>query len=418
VDPSLTVAASARVDQQDLRRQNLGVVLRWLRDRGPRSRASLAAEVGMTRSTVSTLVGELEDRGLVRIGSPQRGAIGRPGQAVEMDGRSICGIGAEVNVNHVSTLALDLGGRVVAEHKVSLDAHELTADEVLDQLAELVQQTVADLTAAEITPIGLTVGIAGLVDRVNDVLTYGPNLGWRDVEVGALIRSKLGDAIPVVIDNEGNLAAIAEATPGDPDRQDILVIFGEVGVGGGIVAGGRLLRGRQGYAGEFGHMIVEPGGRRCGCGQAGCWETVCGLGALLDLAADPDDIVRNPALELDERLAELNLRAARGDRRTVEAMEKVGSWVGVGAAMMTNALNPAAIVLSGYFAAVGHHMQPAIETELRAGVFAPDAGGTRVAFSELGFGAAVRGGALIALDAVFDDPTCVRPRQDQKGVKA
>ena len=141
------------------------------------------------------------------------------------------------------------------------------------------------------------------------------------------------------------------------------MIFGEVGVGGGIVADGRLLRGRQGYAGEFGHMIVEPGGRRCGCGRVGCWETVVGLRALLDAAADPDDPVRDPALGLDDRLAEINRRADLGDTRTLAALDQVGGWVGVGAAILANALNPGAIVLSGYFAEVGRHMRPAIEEQ-------------------------------------------------------
>src|SRR5688572_29858544 len=125
------VPAGSRVDQHDLRRTNLGLVLRWLRDHGPRSRATLAAEVGMTRSTVSSLVGDLSDRGLVRIGSEQRGTVGRPGLAIELDGRSVCGIGAEVNVNHVSTLALDLSGRVLAEHKLALDAHDVPVEDVL-----------------------------------------------------------------------------------------------------------------------------------------------------------------------------------------------------------------------------------------------------------------------------------------------
>jgi predicted NBD/HSP70 family sugar kinase len=401
---------AARVDQHDLRRRNLGLVLRWLRDHGPRSRAKLAAEMGLTRSTVSTLVNELTDRGLVRPGQPQRGTVGRPGTSVELDGSSICGIGAEVNVNHVSSLALDLAGRPIAEHKLSLDAHGMAAEEVIDHLAALVRRTVTDLAAQSITPVGLTVGIAGLVDRAREVLTLGPNLAWRDVPVASMLRAKLGDGFPIAIDNEGNLAATAEATPGDSDRQDILVIHGEVGVGGGIVAGGRLLRGRQGYAGEFGHMIVEPGGRRCGCGRSGCWETVCGLRALLDLAAERDDPVRNPAMAIDDRLAELNRRAELGDTRTLESLEHVGSWVGVGAAMLTNALNPAAIVLSGYFAAVGRHMKPTIENELRAGVLAPEAGGTCVEFSRLGFGAAVRGGALVALESVFADPTRVGRR--------
>lgn len=402
-------------DQLMLRRTNLGRVLRQLRDHGPRSRATLAAELGLTRTAVSNLVTDLADRGLVRTGGVERGAVGRPGTTVELDGHGVCGLGAEVNVNHVSTLALDLGGRVVSEHKLGLDAHAIPAEEVIDRLAELVQQTLADLARREIAPAGLTVGVAGLVDRERDVLTHGPNLGWHDVPVGDLLRDRLGTDYPIAVENESNLAAIAEATPGDPGRQDILVIFGEVGVGGGIVADGRLLRGRQGYAGEFGHMIVEPQGRRCGCGRVGCWETVSGLRAVLDLAADPDDPVRDPALGIDDRLAELNRRAALGDTRTLAALEQVGGWVGVGTAMLANALNPAAIVLSGYFAAVGEHMRPAIEDRLQAGVLAPDAGGTRVELSTLGFTAAVRGGAQLSLETVFADPTRVGRRTTAEG---
>jgi predicted NBD/HSP70 family sugar kinase len=412
IDP---VDDSLSADQLSVRRTNLGLVLRRLRDHGPRSRATLATELGMTRSAVSTLVADLAERGLVRTGDLERGAVGRPGTSVELDGHAVAGLGAEVNVNHVSTIALDLAGEVVSEHKLGLDARAIAAEEVLDRLADLVRETVADLAHRDISPIGLTVGVAGLVDRERDLLTHGPNLGWHDVPVGDLLRARLGDSYPITVENEGNLAALAEATPGDPGRQDILVIFGEVGVGGGIIAAGRPLRGRHGYAGEFGHMIVEPQGRRCGCGRVGCWETVVGLRALLDLAADPDDPVRDPAMAIDDRLAELNRRASLGDTRTLDAMAQVGGWVGVGAAVLANALNPAAIVLSGYFAAVGHHMRPAIESRLGAGVLAPDAGGTRVELSTLGFTAAVRGGAGLALDAVFADPTGVERRTVAEG---
>jgi len=394
---------------------NLGLVLRQLRDHGPRSRATLATELGLTRTAASTLVADLAERGLVRTGGIERGAVGRPGTNVELDGHAVAGIGAEINVDHVWTMALDLSGAVVSEHKLSLDVSAFPATEVLDRLADLVGQVVLDLERRGTEPVGLTVGVAGLVDRERDLVTHGPNLGWHDVPVGDLVRARLGAAYPVTVDNESNLATLAEATPGDPDRQDILVLFGGVGMGGGIVADGRLLRGRQGYAGEFGHVIVEPQGRRCGCGRVGCWETVVGLRALLDRAADPDDPVRDPALHVDERLAELNRRADLGDTRTLDALAQVAGWLGAGAAVLVNALNPAAIVLSGYFAAVGEHLRPTLETRLRAGVLAPDAGGTRIELSKLGFTASVRGGAGLSLDAVFADPARVERRGAVEG---
>ena len=195
---------------------NLGRVLRQLRDHGPRSRATLAAELGLTRTALSTLTADLAERGLVRDGGIERGAVGRPGTSVELDGHAVAGLGAEVNVNHVSTMALDLTGEVVSEHKLALDARAVPAEEVLDRLAELVRETIADLAHRDIEPVGLTVGVAGLVDRERDWLTLGPNLGWHDVPVGELLRARLGDAYPIAVENEGNLAALAEATPGRP----------------------------------------------------------------------------------------------------------------------------------------------------------------------------------------------------------
>jgi len=405
------LAGVAAADQMTLRRSNLAVVLRALRDGGPRSRARLASDLGLNKATVSSLVAELAERGLVREGGVERGGIGRPGLTVELDGQSVCGVGAEINVNHVATVALDLTGEVVSERRESLDTVRLETAEVLDHLAELVALTFDDVAARGARPVAVTVGIAGLVDGSRSVLTLGPNLGWHDVPVATMLRDRLGGPpYPIVIDNEANLAAIAEAVPGDLARRDMLVIFGEVGVGGGIIADGHLLRGRLGYAGEFGHMIVDPQGRRCGCGRVGCWETLIGLRALLDAATDIDDPVRDPALGLEERLVEINRRASLGDARTLTALAQVGGWVGVGAAALANALNPGVIVLSGYFAVVGEWMREALETRLHEGVLAPQAGGTRVEFSTLGFTAAVRGGATVALETVFNDPTRVERR--------
>ena len=394
------------LDQMALRRANLGLVLRSLRDQGPRSRAALAQDLGMTRSTISTLVAELIDRGLVRDGQVNRSQVGRPSTTVELDGL-VCGLGVEINVNHVRLMALDLSGAVRAEARLAADPDP---EKVLDDLAERVRGTVKELAQSGVRVVGLTVGVAGLVDRASGVLRQGPNLGWRELPLREMVRARLGSDFPIEVENEGNLAAAAEATPGDPDRQDLLVIHAEVGVGGGIVAEGRLLRGGNGFAGEFGHMAVQPGGSLCGCGRVGCWETVAGLRALLERAADPDDMVCDPAVPLEDRLAEINRRADAGDPRTLEALESVGAWLGVGAALLGNSLNPSRIVLSGYYSHVGEHVRGVVEREFNAGVLAPDGGGTRVELSRLGFTAAVRGGAMAALESVFTDPTIVPSR--------
>jgi predicted NBD/HSP70 family sugar kinase len=395
-------------DQHSVRRANLGLVLRTLRSGGGRTRAALADELGLTRTAASSLVGELETRGLVRSGARVQGSTGRPGTVVELNGSRVCGVGAEVNVHHVAVMAVDLAGAAVAERRLGLDVARLSPDQVADEVARLLVELLADLADHGTTVVGVTVAVAGLVDAQAQRVTVAPNLGWRETDLAARIRSRLGSEAPeVLVDNEANLAALAEVDGSDPDRSDMVVLFGEVGLGGGLIVDGRLRRGRHGYAGELGHIIVDPQGRPCGCGRVGCWETVTGLRALLDQATDPDDPVRDPALRLEDRIGVLVERARNGDDRTLAALHQVGSWLGAGAAVLVNALDPGVIVLGGYFAMVAEWLVGPVEQQLGAGVLAPRPGGTRVAVSTLGPLAAARGAALTSLDPVFTDPTGV-----------
>jgi predicted NBD/HSP70 family sugar kinase len=405
--PSTPVAPSTPTDQVSLRRHNLALVLRQVRDSGPRSRARLATSTGLNKATISSLVAELVDRGLLRDGGTERRGVGRPGQAVELAGTGVCGIGAEVNVDYLAVVALDLGGRVVSERRLAQDTAGLTPDAVLDRLARLVAEVLDDVSADGGEPVGITVAVPGLVEAALGQVALAPNLGWRDVPVVQLVRERLGGwTLPLLIDNEANLAAIAELAVGRSARSgDLLVLFGATGVGGGIVANGQMLCGSRGFAGEVGHISVDPDGLRCGCGRIGCWETVVGLSALMSQVADPDDPVRDPALDLSERMSELRRRAELHDGRTLGALQRLGSWLGTGAALLVNVLNPQVLVLGGYFAALGPWLTPAVEHELARRVVAAGAGGCRVEVSTLGFTAAARGGAEVALGRVVADPT-------------
>jgi predicted NBD/HSP70 family sugar kinase len=400
-------------DHVALRRNNLAVVLRHLRDAGPRSRARIAADTGLNKATVSSLVAELVERGLLREGeaAAERGAIGRPGQLVELDGHGVCGIGAEINVDYLAVTALDLGGEVVGEHRMPLDVAHLEPAATLDRLTGLIRDAEAAVDARDAHTVGVTLAVPGLVQSATGTLALAPNLGWEPVAVVDELGSRLDDpAYPVRVDNEANLAALAAYAEIAPDHQDVgdlLLLTGGVGVGGGVVSGGHLLRGGHGYSGEVGHMPVAPDGGRCGCGRTGCWETVVGLNALLARATDADDPVRDPSLDVERRLAEITQRAEAGDERTLTALAETGSWLGLGGAVLVNVLNPDVLVLGGYFAALGPWLTEPLEQALRDRVIAPDGGGCRVVRSELGFAAAVRGGARTALDSVFVDPTVV-----------
>ncbi|MHA6758384.1 ROK family protein [Streptacidiphilus sp. PAMC 29251] len=404
----LAMSGPLRVsDRSSIRRGNLGLVLRLLRDEGPRSRARIATDTGLPKATISSLVNELVESGLAREGEAEReGAVGRPGLAVEIDGSTVCGIGAEINVDYLSVLALDLRGTVTAERRVAFDVRAAGAEAVLDEIAGIVRRTVDTLRADGVRTIGVTLATPGVIDMQRGQVSYASNIGWREVDALAGLVRRLGpDTLPVHLENDAKLGAIAEYLTGSaPDVHDLLYLTGEIGVGAGIIAGGQLLRGTAGHAGEVGHLPLDPGGYLCACGRRGCWETQVGLAALLRAAADPDDPVCDPSVDVEQRLAELLRRARAGDTRTLDALDSIATALGPGIALLLDVLNPQLLVLGGHFAFFGQYLIDKVRRTVHATVMAPNAGGCEIMLSNLGFTAAARGGAYLALDAVYQDP--------------
>src|SRR3954463_5690540 len=209
----------APADQATVRRSNLGLVLRHLRDSGSRSRARIAQETGLNKATVSSLVAELTDRRLVIAGDVHRaGSVGRPGLIVHLDGGTVCGIGVELNVDYAAALVLDLRGDVLFEQRVALDVPALGADATLDAVARLVDEAAAAAAARGADPVGVTVAVPGLVRSQDGVVSYAPNLGWHDVPVQQALRDRIDLGCPVRVENDANLSAIAEWVMGSEAR--------------------------------------------------------------------------------------------------------------------------------------------------------------------------------------------------------
>jgi predicted NBD/HSP70 family sugar kinase len=396
------VGQSRPADQAGLRRGNLALLVRTLREHGALSRAQLAVRSGLSKATVSSLVTDLETRGLVHDAGVSAGGQGRPGQLVDLRPDSVCGIGLDVHVDHVGVLVADLGGEVLFQRKTVVDVPALGPERTLDQLAQLVTEAMAGLKNA----IGVTVSVPGLVDTDAGTVPFSPRLRWRDVAIVDGLAARTGLPLDqIVVDNDANLGAMAELAT--MDVADLVYLTGDFGIGGGVIADGRLIRGVGGFAGEIGHMAMDQLGPYCSCGRRGCWETQVGLGALLHACADPDDPIRDPALDLDQRMRTIRTRAEQHDRRTLDALHKIGISLGVGVSYLVNLLNPAVVVLGGYFAALPEWLVEPIRNQVVAHVLAPGAGGARVVGSRLGFTAAPTGGALASLRRVLEDPTVV-----------
>ena len=390
---------SVPANQRSVRRHNLGVVLRHVAERGARSRAAIAQGTGLNKTTVSSLVGELLDAGLVRETEVQMlGTVGRPALPVELDGRSVVGLGLELGVDFLAVRAVDLRGDERHVDRVELDNRGREVDAVLDDLAKLAQDVFDRANRGGLLVVGAVVALPGLVDSTGRLLT-APNLGWTGVPVAAELTGRLGSpGYPVRVENEANLGALAELWEGAGRRlRDFIYISGELGIGAGIIVGRELFRGTHGFGGELGHTTIEPDGAVCACGNRGCLETRVALGSLVTAAG----------LAEDAGVGELAERAQARDPRALETLEEAGHWLGVAVASAANLLNPDGVVVGGYLARLGEWLVPGLESELAARVLSAEWDVPRVFTSALGAEAAVRGAAALALRRVLEDPAVV-----------
>ncbi len=396
----------APADQTNVRRANLGLVLRHVAEHGPCSRAAVAGETGLTRGTVSSLVGELVELGLVReTGSPlgPRG-VGRPGVALDLAG-AIGALGLEINVEHLAARIEDVRGGERFERRVTQHNRGSDPGESLDALAALAMEALDAAHEQGITIVGAAVALPGLVRLSSGTLLIAPNLGWTDVAVAAELRQRLGRPMPVHVDNEANLAAVAEHRAGVArDLQSFISVFGEVGVGGGAFVNGELFRGEHGFAGEIGHVTVDPAGAPCACGSNGCLETVAGLEAIARRAG----LSNGEPVRAWEVTGEVARRAAAGDGAALAALDEAGHALGLALASAINLFDPEAVVLGGTLGSLAPWLAPAVERALAVHVMATRSTVCEVRGSVFGDAAPVRGAAAMVLRSVLADPLVAR----------
>lgn len=387
--------------QQEMRQRNLSRVLYAVAAAGPVSRAAIAARIGLTRASVSTLVEELLRAGfLVELGPGRSGGVGRPGNALALTGLGPCGIGAEIGVDHLTVCAVDLGGRVRVRQGDERPNGEAGADSVLRRLNSLLDRVVTDAGAAGLRPAGLAVAVPGLVARSSTNVVRAPNLGWHDTDLAAHLATA-GPPLPLTVENEANFGALAELwlSGESTARRDFIHVSAEVGIGAGVVLDGELLRGTRGFAGELGHVPVQPDGPRCACGGAGCLEQYAGEAALLRAAG----IAVRGAGGRTAALARLRARAEDGDEASLRALRRAGRALGIALTGAVNLLDPRAVLIGGALAGLAPWLLPPLERELRQRTAAPDAV-PEVAVSAVGSDGPSLGAAHSVVRSVLDDP--------------
>ncbi|WP_158641458.1 ROK family transcriptional regulator [Amycolatopsis eburnea] len=389
----MAVTGTRRADPASPRTANLAAVLRALRG-GPLSRTQLAARCGIAKSAVPALLTDLAGRGLVRAAGVLPGN-GRPSRLVELHGEGAYALALSIEADRLSAVVTDLAGRVLAERAETVDVAALGLQRGMDELAHLAREVLPG------APVGVAISVPGLVDSAVAVLRLASVLRWRDAEIAGLMAARLNlPAEAVAVDNDANLGALAESLDG---AEDLFYLSGGTTVGGGLVSAGAILRGARGFAGEVGHIAVDPVGERCACGRTGCLETKANLAAVLRAAAPPGDPLHDPALGVEGRVGLLADRVRRGDQRAATAVHELGVALGVALSTVVDVLDPDVVVLGGYFAELGDWLVEPVRVELAARPL----GHARVVPSRLGLGAPLRGAAHLAAERLFANPTLV-----------
>jgi predicted NBD/HSP70 family sugar kinase len=329
-----------------LRERNRRQLLDALRRRGSASRADLARITGLSRTTVSTLVTDLQSSGFVVEREPddRPSQQGRPPTLLALDQSAGLILGIDFGHEQVHVAIADLSRTILAERVQRLDVDNAARDALTAAVA-LTDDAIADagLDADRLLCAG--VGLSGPIESATGTVHAGKILpGWDGILPVAELQARL--QLPIHLDNDANLGALAEVTIGaGVGARDAVYLMVSAGIGAGLILNGEIYRGTGGTAGELGHVLVDESGPICRCGNRGCLETMAGGPAIIELLrhSHDDDLTLERVIEL----------AAEGDSGARRAIGDAGRVLGRSVATMVNAFNPELIIVGGAMSTAG-----------------------------------------------------------------
>jgi glucokinase-like ROK family protein len=401
-------------DQALVRQINLAVIMYHLRENAPISRAALAEITGLNKTTVSSLVRELIDRNFVReVGyeSPGHGkGAGRLAMLLSLNPEAGYIVSIEIGVDFMMVVCTDFAPQFIWQHKESIDP-DMGQQVILDRLLALLYQAQNIGSEACNSVLGVAVGVPGLVDQASGTLLFAPNLRWENVPLSSRLQGFV--EAPLIIENEGNLAALGEHFFGAArGYNEVLYISAGVGLGGGIVHNGQVFNGVTGFGAEFGHMTMDPEGEICNCGNRGCWETQVSQRALFRYLRRCEGQGNETILtemtkgNLGALTVPMVVEAAQdGDRLALQSLKVLGHHLGIGIASLVNALNPELVVFGGILSLASEYLIPVIEDEIRQRALRWNRDAINVIVAQHGQEACVMGGVARVFQAVLATPS-------------
>jgi len=375
-----------------LREGNRRLVIEALRERGVASRAELARATELSRSTISTIVGDLIDAGLAveRDGQPDGEAshAGRPGVMVALDPSAGLALAIDFGHRHLRVAVSDLSHTVLAERWRDLDV-DASAREGLAEASNFVDEVLTEADVDRGQVIGAVMGLPAPINRLTGTVWDSSILpGWVGIDAAAEASTRLN--LPVTVENDANLGALAELTWGAAKgRSEVAYLKVASGVGGGLISGGRLSHGVGGTAGEIGHTIVVHDGPVCRCGNHGCLEALASARAVANLLS----ISRREQVST-RRMLELS---DSGDAATRRLIGDAGRALGIAVANLCNIVNPETVVIGGDMALAGDVLLDPVREVVQRNAIPSAAADTEIVAGVLGERAEMLGALALVM---------------------
>lgn len=350
--PRFTFTRKESASNKTPRQINRNLVFNLIRTRQSLSRADLARVSGLQRSTVSLIVEDLIAEKWILEGPTGAAPRGRKPTSLELNHQRAV-IALDIQPVQSTLAVTDLGGKIVAQQVIELPSEPGRA---IQPMVSAIKKLMQEHKSKSFDGIG--VSLPGRADPQMEKLIFAPNLNWPALSIKSRLQRATG--LRVEMDNVANACALAEVWFGDSDGvRDLVVVNVSEGIGTGIFANGRILRGANGMAGEFGHVQMTANGPLCGCGNRGCWETVASNRAGLRYFQEMSGR-RAPS-----SFAALVKMAQADDADAIRALEKMASHLGKGLRMIASALAPSEMIVVGDITSVWYLLGGAIEAELK-----------------------------------------------------
>jgi predicted NBD/HSP70 family sugar kinase len=333
---------------------NRSLIFNQIRVRQPISRAELSRRTGLQRSTVSIIVEELIDKRWIVEGEIGQLPRGRHPTMIQLNHqRGVLAL--DIHPSEVTIAIADLSGRVVSQNVFMFPPDPTKA---LTSVLSGIRKAMNANKAMQFDGVGIC--LPGRTDRNLQKFIFAPRLHWPIAELKSRIQRATG--LHVEMDNVANACVLAEVWFGDSDgAHDLVVINVSEGIGTGVFANGKILRGHHGMAGEFGHVQLFPDpGLLCECGNYGCWETLASNTAALRYFRESD-----ASEEKEPTFGELVKLALGGDKAAIDALTRMASYIGRGIRMIISGLDPKEVVIVGDVNSAWHLLEPVIDAEMR-----------------------------------------------------